>query len=87
MIVQEIKINNLEEIAIGKNIEDEIIISNKDNKVVTIRETNFGGSTDIIRIKYNYKLKDNTLTRLGGTRLSKEEYNYCLDLIKQSNQN
>ena len=71
-----IKINSLEEVAMGNVINGEIILSHRNNKVETLKK-------DLSCKKYDYVLIDNTLLNIGGVEISKKKYNYYLNLIKQ----
>ncbi len=82
--MQEIKINDLEEIAVGKTINGEMIISNRNNKISTVVQGTFDGVLGILRRKNDYQLlEDNTLHKLGGRGISEKEYNTYLNSIKE----
>lgn len=82
--IERIKINNLEEIAIGKTINGETIISHNDNKIATVVEGPMEEMSSIIRRKYDYFfLTKNTLAKIGGRGISENEYNNYLNSIKE----
>ena len=78
----EIKIINLEDIAVGKKIGEEIVIYNNHNIISTLLELSLEDLSKI-RFRWDYILRNNnTLITLAGKRITEEEYNNHLNSIK-----
>lgn len=81
---KKISINKLEDIAIGKTINMETIVSNKDCKISTVIGGQIlnGKNSGMVWRKTNYLLKNYNLLKLGVEKISESKYNEYLDSIK-----
>jgi len=81
---KKISINKLEEIAVGKTINGETIVSNKNDKVSTVIEDQIlnGKKSGLTWKKHNYLLINYNLLLLSNRTISESKYNEYLDSIK-----
>lgn len=79
---QNILVNNLEEIAVGKEINGEFIIGN-DNAIVQTIEELRGHATKKTYLLNSYVLEKTTLQPLESKKIPEKYYNEYLNLIKQ----
>jgi hypothetical protein len=82
-MIKEIKINNLEEIAVGNKINEDVIgetiIYNENGEVQTIVEL----KKDLLYRMRTYNIVNNILDCVNVEEITKKEYDEFLNSIKQ----